>query len=310
MYFSKIRKYLLPQEVLAIPFLLLLLFICSYFGLQIVLVPDFIYWLALLFLQLALIYIVYFMLALGFNYITKHSVYEPRVSWKKIFRFLRISLSLAAILIVYENLQFAIEYISPVDQDEAILFYDQAFFGFKNMIIYLESWIRPWLTEWFSFAYLSFFFYLPIMGGYFFWKNRLNEWSLLVLTITLTLFSGYILYIFFPAVGPGVYLADLFTKTLDGAQITESTKAFVSTHGFAKGTFPSLHVACSSVYLYFAYKNSKILFIIFLPLVVSLWLSTVYLRHHYIIDLLAGFCLAIITIALANFIYKKWNEKA
>ncbi len=33
-------------------------------------------------------------------------------------------------------------------------------------------------------------------------------------------------------------------------------------------------------------------FWVFVPLVVSLWISTIYLRHHWVADCLAGFILA------------------
>lgn len=60
------------------------------------------------------------------------------------------------------------------------------------------------------------------------------------------------------------------------------------------GAFPSLHVGISTVALIYAYKYryfSKLyygIWILYIPLVTSLWFSTVYLRHHWVIDIFCG----------------------
>jgi len=45
--------------------------------------------------------------------------------------------------------------------------------------------------------------------------------------------------------------------------------------------------------LMFSWKYSRVLFWVILPFCSGLLLSTIYLRHHYVIDLIAGFALAI-----------------
>ena len=46
--------------------------------------------------------------------------------------------------------------------------------------------------------------------------------------------------------------------------------------------FPSLHTALSAVALVYMWRHTRRLFWWSLPLVVSLWFSTVYLRYHYV----------------------------
>ncbi|CCD27435.1 inositol phosphorylceramide synthase NDAI_0K02440 [Naumovozyma dairenensis CBS 421] len=69
------------------------------------------------------------------------------------------------------------------------------------------------------------------------------------------------------------------------------------------GAFPSLHSGCATMEaLFFSYcfPNFKFIFIIY---VVWLWWATMYLTHHYFIDLMAGS-----VISLIIFQYTKYNH--
>ena len=56
----------------------------------------------------------------------------------------------------------------------------------------------------------------------------------------------------------------------------------------ARAAFPSLHAAVSCLSLYYAWKYCRWFFPILLVFVVGLLVATVYLRHHWVVDLLAG----------------------
>ena len=67
----------------------------------------------------------------------------------------------------------------------------------------------------------------------------------------------------------------------------------------SRAAFPSLHTAASLVALVYAWRFARRWFYVLLPFVLGLWVSTIYLRHHYFVDLLAGWILAPIAILLA-----------
>jgi membrane-associated phospholipid phosphatase len=75
-----------------------------------------------------------------------------------------------------------------------------------------------------------------------------------------------------------------------------------------RDVFPSMHVAISFVVWLYAYRSSKKLFWILSPLILSLWFSTVYLRYHYLVDVLAGLVLAPISYWLANGLFHRFGE--
>jgi membrane-associated phospholipid phosphatase len=64
--------------------------------------------------------------------------------------------------------------------------------------------------------------------------------------------------------------------------------------------FPSGHTAISLMCLYYAWKErEKKLVAVLIPVVTGLLFSTVYLRYHYVIDVIAGLALTGLTIVLA-----------
>ena len=50
---------------------------------------------------------------------------------------------------------------------------------------------------------------------------------------------------------------------------------------------PELHVGISSIVLWYAWRRGRTAFAIALPLVIANWISTLYLRYHYMVDVLA-----------------------
>ena len=56
--------------------------------------------------------------------------------------------------------------------------------------------------------------------------------------------------------------------------------------------FPSLHTAITVIVTTFAYKYRRWLFWFLLPVNIGIVMATVYLRYHYVIDVIAGLALA------------------
>ena len=108
----------------------------------------------------------------------------------------------------------------------------------------------------------------------------------------LCFYSGYILYVVFPAAPPRLYLESLgmFTVTLRGGPIANFQQALIEMmpNQAARAAFPSLHSAVSCLSLVYAWRHCAGYFPILLVFVIGLLTSTVYLRHHWVVDLIAG----------------------
>jgi membrane-associated phospholipid phosphatase len=119
---------------------------------------------------------------------------------------------------------------------------------------------------------------------------------------------GYAGYLLVPAVGPYVYQAALFQTRLPGG---EHTHFFIeqidSLKGVARDCFPSMHTAHTTVVLAFTRRFSRKWFWVYLPIAVGLYVSTVYLRMHYVVDVLGGFAVSAVAIWLGPRVERAWQ---
>jgi membrane-associated phospholipid phosphatase len=125
--------------------------------------------------------------------------------------------------------------------------------------------------------------------------RRFREFLLAVLTIGILGSIGYALV---PAVGPAMAFPELFrnplTSTLHGPITTVMDAARAP-----RDAFPSLHVGVSTLVLWYGGRLSKRWLSLLALLVVANWISTIYLRYHYLIDVFAGWLAAAIAVWLA-----------
>jgi len=70
---------------------------------------------------------------------------------------------------------------------------------------------------------------------------------------------------------------------------------------------PSGHTQIVLMVLFLAYRYEKFLFYLFVPIISGLILSTVYLRYHYVIDLLVGGGLGIGCTIIGHRLYGWWT---
>jgi hypothetical protein len=161
----------------------------------------------------------------------------------------------------------------------------------ENLSLRLESISRPLFTEPLSFCYMLFIPYLTLsMLWYFCGAMPLLK------RFYLGLFSiygiGFLGYTFVPAAGPYIAMASEFHGPLMGRVFTRWNAAMVSYGSNHVDVFPSLHCAISSYMLFFDRWYKRWRFRIYAVPCIGLWISTIYLRYHYFIDVIVGFALA------------------
>jgi hypothetical protein len=122
-------------------------------------------------------------------------------------------------------------------------------------------------------------------------RGRWREFRATTMGVLVCFYLGYALYVALPAAPPRLVLVYEFTKSLEGYPrlfSSMSAQAFALLPVDSRGAFPSLHSAVSLVALAYAWRYLRWWFWALLPLCLGLWVSTVYLRHHYVVDLFAG----------------------
>jgi len=203
-----------------------------------------------------------------------------------------------AMNVVFFHMKTAIPRIHPERMDALLRRVDHIGIG-TNLSLRLQPLVHPALTEFFSFCYILFFPYLLFSMIYYFCGDvtLLKKFVIGLFTVYGIGFLGYSLL---PAAGPCFFMADQFTKPLDGWWITKWNAAIVAAGSNQVDVFPSLHCAVSSFLLFFDRRHRPWRFKLYLVPAIGLWLSTIYLRYHYLIDVLCGFALAAFAIWLAG----------
>jgi membrane-associated phospholipid phosphatase len=229
--------------------------------------------------------------------------YRPR------WTFLRDSLPFAYCVAIYANLHDTIHFVNPNDIHDKLIAIDQWLFGVQPSV-WAQQFIHPALTEVFSFCYMIFFVYAPVVALTLYLLGRKAQFRETLVSVILCFYAGYILYVIFPAAPPRIMLKDLYTLTFSGTPIADAAMRMVNLlPSDSRAAFPSLHAAVTLLSLMFAFKYVRTLFWIMLPFCTGLILSTIYLRHHYVIDLIAGFALGIVAFIVAPRIDAWWRSK-
>ncbi len=227
--------------------------------------------------------------------------------WKYLY-WLRDVMPFAFCIAIYTNLHDTIHFVNPHDIHDKLIAIDQYLFGVQP-VIWAQQFYHPWLTQYFSISYMNYFFIAVIVVVYLLIKNKNLEMRQVLLGTILTFYFGYLLYIIFPAAPPRLTLADQFVRSLKGGWLGAAQVKLVSiSSSSSRAAFPSLHCAVTLISLMYAFRYSKNLFYILLIPGVSLVAATIYLRHHYVVDILAGFALAIFTFYTAPYIGKWWEN--
>lgn len=195
-----------------------------------------------------------------------------------------------AMNIAFMNMKTAIPKIHSGRMDTWLQHLDQLGIG-MNLSVRLQPLIHPALTETLSFCYLLFFPYLLFSLIYYF-SGEVGLLKKFVAGLFTIYGLGFLGYSLVPAAGPYLAMPDAFHAPLTGWRITQWNAAVVAAGSNGVDVFPSLHCAVSSYFLFFDRRHRPWGFKLYLVPCVGLWVSTIYLRYHYAVDVLCGFALA------------------
>lgn len=220
---------------------------------------------------------------------------------------LRNSLPFVVCLAIYTNLHDTIHFVNPHDIQDWLLKADIALFGVEPTL-WAQQFYRSWLTDVLSFCYE---FYLPLtilLPVILYAKGRSVEARTALIGIVICFYWGYFLYIAFPAVPPRLAIADQYTRDLQGWIVTAAQRAMVSiSETSSRAAFPSLHAAITLLSLIYSFQYARRLFWFLLPVGIGLLTATIYLRHHWAVDLLAGIPLGLLAYRFAPSWDRAWE---
>lgn len=198
--------------------------------------------------------------------------------------------------------------VTTYDRDNQLIALDQHLFGFQASVA-LQRFVSPRLTAWMDFAYFFHVLNIPLVACFVYLARPRRRFREMMTGLIVVCFIGFLGYFAVPAIGPVYTLRDQFTIPLQAPLgLFNRQVELMDFARIPRDVFPSMHVAISFLVWLYAYRNSRRLFWVLAPLTLSLWISTVYLRYHYLIDVLAGLVLAPCCFWLSNFLFARLEE--
>ncbi len=245
---------------------------------------------------------------LAFSFLTSYQ----KSSASKVLKFLRSYLHIPLYGIIFSAFQQFVHIMNPTDYDTLLLKADLTVFGFD-----ITRWFEPFtgkvLTEILTLSYFSYYVFptLTFVLLYFgkdpaaFTKARSY-----LLAIIIGWYGAFIFYIILPAAGPDIAFPEHYTVPIQG--LSPLTNMYLENLGkylkesFVRNTFPSMHFGIILITNYFAYRfKRKYFWFATLPVGTLLAIATVYLRQHYLIDLVGSLPVAALSIYLADKLIKR-----
>ncbi len=214
---------------------------------------------------------------------------------------------IAFVPILYENLGPLIAAARPRARDDLLIAADRWLFH-ADPTIELQRFVSPVLTDFFFVAYLTYYF-IAIALGVVLWRRSRPAARRFIFTLTLAYVVSYAGYFALPALGPRVALASRHAVPLTTTGVSLAISSTLDELEKTKfDVFPSGHTMIAVVVLLAAFQRARDAFWWLLPIAVCLVLSTVYCRYHYVVDVIAGALLAVVTVPLGDRLYDRFTR--
>jgi membrane-associated phospholipid phosphatase len=205
----------------------------------------------------------------------------------------------------FEEIDHLVDMVTPQRIHQVLMAMDRAIFG-VHPTVWLGQYARPWLTELMMFCFCSFYFSIPLLGLVLYFKKKRWQLRELLLASAVAFYICFMVFIFLPAEGPWVTMVHMHPEPLRGGLFTWLV-SFVEGRGSIRGgAFPSSHVAIGLVVLVMACRHQRTMFWVLLPIISGLFVSTVYCRFHYAVDVLSGLLVGVVGLIIGGWMHRKW----
>lgn len=185
---------------------------------------------------------------------------------------------------------------------------EQKLWGCQPSLVFSQLMPWRWFAELMHFAYFSYYILIFALMLWIYYKNRkVFDYAGNIIYTSFYLF--YVLFIVIPVAGPQFYYTGAEGSVPQGYVFGSLMKLI---HHFGEGptaAFPSSHVGIMVVMWWLCYRFAKPLLPYFVAVGIVLILSTVYLKAHYLIDVLAGFIVAPVFYKVCARIYFRLTGK-
>jgi membrane-associated phospholipid phosphatase len=197
----------------------------------------------------------------------------------------------AFLIAVYLENRTLIPLVNPNEYDALVMALDRHLFMGHDPAALLECIMHPLLTEVLQLVYASFYFLPLSLCVMLYLRDSREEFHLAASTILMGFYLSYLGYYVMPVAGPRFFMEQ--GRELEGLLTFGFVRqTLASLEGRMLDCMPSGHALVSVLTTLLAFRHARSFAPVALCWTAALIFSTVYLRYHYVLDLLAGFVLA------------------
>lgn len=208
---------------------------------------------------------------------------------------------------LYSNL---ILRVNPNTADGVLSRVDSWLLGGQAALL-LEPYIQPWITDVLNLVYFSFVLLLPGIALYFYLAKEEKAFRRIMMGYLTLILMGVTSYLLVPAVGPEIHFASRFSRDLNGQVLSHGVDYIIRTGRVCHDCFPSLHVGIPLLLTFYIRRYRPRCWAPALVYVALMCCATVYLRYHYVVDVIAAFAYAPAAYWLNDWFLAHWpGERA
>ncbi len=182
---------------------------------------------------------------------------------------------------------------------------EYALFHTQPSLLFSEKFHARWFSELMYFGYFSYYLLIVFIPLIIYLKKGARSAERVIFIIINSFLIYYLVFILIPVAGPQFYFTDLM-NTLPEGYIFGPIMKLIQMNGEGQtGAFPSSHVSICLILLCLSFTEMKRFLPVVLTVSVLLILSTVYLKAHYVIDVLGAFLTTPLVYVLSSGLYNR-----
>ncbi|MDR1129367.1 MAG: phosphatase PAP2 family protein [Prevotellaceae bacterium] len=180
---------------------------------------------------------------------------------------------------------------------------DVAIFGCSPAIEFSKAFPQSVVSEIMYFGYFSYYLLFLFTFTYFFFvKPDMADRAMFYCLCSFFIF--YAIFTLVPVAGPQFYYSFPDSQVPDGYFFCSLMRWLQFEGEMPTGAFPSSHVGLTLIVMILLFQNARKYFYIILPVAIILTAATVYIKAHYLVDVLAAFIAAPLILALSKSLFR------
>ncbi len=222
----------------------------------------------------------------------------------------------------YAQVHSYIPLVNPNNYDHVLAAWDRAIFG-VNPTEWIHRFAHPLLTEYFQIWYNVFQLLLIVPAIEIYSQGAMRKFRTYAFVLLFGFYFSYLCYFAMPAIGPRFEVHDFYAtdRELPGVLVTGPLRDFINagnniTADMAdpydvvnRDCMPSGHTMMSVLGILMAWRfRSRWRWLMTIG-GISIIISTIYLRYHYVVDLMAGTALAFLVYFTYPLLMTLWEKK-